>query len=701
MTRLTQLCSVLLLVQGCTLFTVAHANTPLDGEDKSNRTSERDIERISVTASPFKTRVNDSASAIEVLAGDEKARYQSLSLGASLDKMAGVSNVATGGQSGKPVLRGLSGDRIRILLDGVPQDHQQYGVRHPPNLDPVLADRVEVVKGPMSVLYGADAMGGVVNVISRPLLLDSSSTGIKRATLFSQYHSNNNQRSLYLDGDASYNNWGGYLGLGQTEADNFATPKVLTYPANTSGTAPLFSGEIPFTDFKARDLASAIGFANDTFESTLRYTFWSNDQNYLQQNGQPTGQFLKNHNVLFDSAYQFNDMLLIKSRLSWQQNLRDAGTGIAYQALNDDTVDLSLELNRYQGRFSVLHEAIGGWQGELGIDVVNKQQYTHVGNLIPDADSKSYSVFAFERQSAGRWVTEIGLRFDHMKQQADLSTRESDSRQWNALSGSLGLTWQFADSWLAITHLARGFRAPSVFDLYAKGVHGGVAAYQQGNPLLKEEYSFNKDVGIRYFTQRVNVSFIVFHNAIDDYIYQARTAELHAPSGLPIHRLEQCDARLWGSEIDAQWQFTDSLKLQANYTQINSKLSNSGTELPLLPADKVHAELLWQPETLLIFQAAELYLNTQYYAKKQSAGVYEPFSQYDRLPFGTASTESYALWNVGLKGELKLRSSPLILRLSVTNVFDKAHSNFLDTYKGYALGQGRSINLSLTLPIKG
>ncbi|WP_445425639.1 TSUP family transporter [Alishewanella sp. HL-SH06] len=347
-------------------------------------------------------------------------RMQSLSLGARLEKMAGVSNVATGVQSGKPVLRGLSGDRIRILLDGVPQDHQQYGVRHPPNLDPVLADRVEVVKGPMSVLYGADAMGGVVNVISRPLLLDSGSTGIKRATLFSQYHSNNNQRSLYLDGDASYNNWGGYLGLGQTEADNFATPKVLTYPANNSGTAPLFSGEIPFTDFKARDLASAIGFVNDTFESTLRYTFWSNDQNYLQQNGQPTGQFLKNHNVLFDSAYQFNDVLLIKSRLSWQQNLRDAGTGIAYQALNDDTVDLSLELNRYQGRFSVLHEAIGGWQGELGIDVVNKQQYTHVGNLIPDANSKSYSVFAFERQSAGRWVTEIGLRFDHMKQQADL-----------------------------------------------------------------------------------------------------------------------------------------------------------------------------------------------------------------------------------------------------------------------------------------
>lgn len=98
MTRLTQLCSVLLLVQGCTLFTFAHANTPLDGEDKLNHTSERDIERISVTASPFKTRVNDSASAIEVLAGDEKARYQSLSLGASLEKMAGVSNVPTGGQ---------------------------------------------------------------------------------------------------------------------------------------------------------------------------------------------------------------------------------------------------------------------------------------------------------------------------------------------------------------------------------------------------------------------------------------------------------------------------------------------------------------------------------------------------------------------------------------------------------------------------
>jgi len=237
MTRLTQLSLLLLLLQNGSLLTHAYAETYSQSEDKLEQSAERDIERISITASPFKTRVNDSASAIAVLAGDEKARYQSLSLGASLEKMAGVSNVATGGQSGKPVLRGLSGDRIRILLDGVPQDHQQYGVRHPPNLDPVLADRIEVVKGPMSVLYGADAMGGVVNVISRPLLLDSGSTGIKRATLFSQYHSNNNQRNLYLDGDATYNNWGGYLGFGQTEADNFSTSKVLTYPANTSSTA--------------------------------------------------------------------------------------------------------------------------------------------------------------------------------------------------------------------------------------------------------------------------------------------------------------------------------------------------------------------------------------------------------------------------------------------------------------------------------
>ncbi|KKO46800.1 hypothetical protein WG68_02300 [Arsukibacterium ikkense] len=551
----------------------------------------------------------------------------------------------------------------------------------------------------MSVLYGADAMGGVVNLISRPLLLNSGVSELNQATLFSQYHSNNNQRSLYFDADASYNNWGGYLGFGQTEADNFSTPSVLTFPLNISGTAPLFSGEIPFTDFKARDFASAIGFANNTFESTLRYMFWANDQNYLQQNGQPTGQFLTNHNLLLDNAYQMNENWLFKSRLSWQKNLRDASTGIAYQGLDDGNIDLSLELNRYQGRFSVVHDAIKGWQGELGFEVVDKQQRTYVGNLIPDANSNSYSLFAFERLEHGKWITEIGFRFDYISQQAHLAVNSSDSRHWNALSGSLGLTWQFADNWLATTHLARGFRAPSVFDLYALGVHGGVAAYQQGNPELEEEYSFNKDVGIRYFTQRINFSFIVFYNTIDEYIYQARTTELHAPSGLPIHQLRQGDARLLGSETEAQWQLTDSVKLVANFTKINSKLKDIGSELPLLPADKLHAELLWQPEKLLIFEAPELYLNAQYYAHKQSAGVYEPFSQYDKLPFGTASTPAYTLWNFGIKGELKAFSSPIVLRLSVNNVFDKAYSNFLDTYKGYALGQGRNMSVSLTIPI--
>ena len=688
-----------LFALGTTCQVLAANTSELANESDKADTLDPYIEQISVTASPFRTRIIDSASAVEVLAGDEKKRYQSLSLGVSLEKMAGVSNVATGGQSGKPVIRGLSGDRIRILLDGVPQDHQQYGVRHPPNVDPFLADQIEVVKGPMSVLYGADAMGGVVNLISRPLLVNSGVTGLNSATLFSQYHSNNSQRSLYFDADGAYKNWGGYLGGGKTLAGNFHAPDIQTYPLNSRGNAPLFAGVIPFTDFEAQDLAAAVGYANNQFETTLRYAFWSNDQNYLQQNGQASGQFLTNHNVLLDSIYQLNLDWLLKSRLSWQQNLRDAGTGVAYQDLNQSNIDLSLELNRYQGRFSLVHDSIAGWQGELGLDLVTKQQRTHIGSLLPDADTKSLALFAFERLEAENWITEIGVRFDHISQQADVTAQQRDQRSWNALSGSLGLTWRFTEHWLASTHLARGFRAPSVFDLYAQGVHGGVMAYQQGNPLLNEEYSLNKDIGIRYFTHKLNLSVTVFHNNIADYIYQARTGENHPPTGLPIHQLKQGDAELKGAEFDVTWQLVPSVKLSANYTLINSELKDVGAELPLLPADQMHTEILWQSGNFFGLTATEFYLNMQHFAKKQSAGAYEPFSQYDRLPFGTASTRAYQLWHVGMAGELSIGTTPVSISLAVKNVFDKAYSNFLDTYKGYAPGMGRSVNVSFSIPI--
>lgn len=125
-----------------------------------------DIERVRVTGSPMALKVEETAIAASILSGKNKLWHHSLSLGDSISHLAGVDTVSTGGQAGKPVIRGLTGNRVRVLQDGVPQDFQQFGVRHVPTVDPVNAYRIDVVRGPMSVIFGSDAMGGVVNVIS-------------------------------------------------------------------------------------------------------------------------------------------------------------------------------------------------------------------------------------------------------------------------------------------------------------------------------------------------------------------------------------------------------------------------------------------------------------------------------------------------------------------------------------------------------
>lgn len=666
--------------------------------DSNNEPSPANIERISVTASPFQSRVLDSAAAISILDGEEKRRYQSLSLGGSLEHLSGVSNISTGGQSGKPVMRGLSGDRVRILIDGVPQDHQQFGVRHPPNVDPFFAERIEVVKGPMSVLYGADAMGGVVNLVSKALPANYGLNGLHTASLSTEYKSNNNLRNLHFDIDAGFGNWGVSSAFGSAKAGSFRTPTVATGAAEDSTTNPLFAGTIPYTDFQIADAAFGLGYANDDLEASVRYIFWRNEQNNLQQNGLPTGQLLENENLIADINYLINPHWQLSSVLSWQQNRRDAGNGVRYQDLNSDTLDLSLQLDRYQWRLSAGHFTHNDWQGQFGVEWVEKEQRTKAGNLLPNSDYSSASAFLFEHYRLGDFIAEIGLRYDHIEQDTVLQSGERDIRSWNALSGSAGLTWQFADNLLTTAHVARGFRAPSVFDLYANGVHGGVAAFQRGNAELAEEYSLNKDIGVRYFSHRTNAAIVVFHSDISDYIYQANTQTVHEPSGLPIYALQQGDASIEGVELDWQMQVNDNLMLTANYTRIRSNLKALNSDLPMLPADNLYAALRWQLNDYARWQDNALHISVTSNSSKNAAGAYEPFAQYDRLPFGTASTPGYSLWNVGYSTTLYAQSTPVTVDLSVDNLFNKAHRNFLDTYKGYALGMGRSMNIKLTIP---
>jgi iron complex outermembrane receptor protein/hemoglobin/transferrin/lactoferrin receptor protein len=261
----------------------------------------------------------------------------------------------------------------------------------------------------------------------------------------------------------------------------------------------------------------------------------------------------------------------------------------------------------------------------------------------------------------------------------------------------------------AAANIGRGFRAPSFYNMYVYGYHGGVFAYQIGNPELNNEVSFDISASLRLRNERVEAFATIFQNRITNYIflYNAPDHPLAPPDEAFVFAHDQADAVLTGLDLSIRYNIFDWLICGGNYSFIDSEFSSGphqGDELPLMPADRICGEIKCILPNLFVLESPYVLLNGKYVHAKSAAGIYEPFGQFDDgigpdIPFGVASTDAYSLMNIGLGFDLKVMKTPVNIDLEITNLRDEDYRDFLDTYKGYALSPGRSINLKLNLPI--
>lgn len=653
---------------------------------------------ITITATPFATPTEQGPSAVDVLEGDEKQRTETLSLGATLDDLPGVATIATGGQVGNPVIRGLSGNRIRVLADGVAQDYQQYGVRHPANVDPLLAERIEVVRGPMSVLYGSDALGGVVNMISPDLPVAPDGSEVA-GRLTSGFASNNNEKLLGGEIRAAKDGFGLVVSGTWRDAGDMRTPSTATFAESGRTGDPRFTGRLDHTDHENRDGRIAFGYTGEQGEVEVSYTDWRSRQNFLLADGNPVGQHLENRDWAIRGEYALADNWLLKSRLHWQENVRQALTGADYDTLDSQGPDLDIRRDRRTARLGVEHPEWAGWQGEVGVERADVDQDLRVGGLTPDAEREAWAIYAFEQRDIGPVTLQLGARVDRIEQSAERSTAfpaiDTRERDYTVASGSAGLAWAIDDHWTVKANLGRGFRAPSIFELYADGVHGGVAAVQKGDPSLTEETSLNADLGLQWRSEQVEWSATVYRNRIADYIYLANTDTTQGP--LPVYEARQDDARLEGIELAGQWQFARHWTIDGGLDVVRGELDD-GRDLPLMPADSLRAGLAFDHGGGETFRDWHVRLGASHHFEKDAAGPYEPFAQFDNDSFGTASTDDYTLVSLGAGVSIPFQNeTDLRLTLEVDNLLDETYRDFLDTYKGYALGMGRNVRLRADL----
>ena len=667
------------------------------------------LDTISVTASPIHDHETfDIPAQVDVITKDQISAKATSSLGAILEDTPGVNNLSTGSQAGKPVIRGMNGERVKILSNGASTDFQTYGIRHISNTDPFLADAIEVIRGAQGVLYGSDALGGVVNILSPELLYTKEGESKLQGEVLGEYHTNNDERSSGVKIQAASGKLGVNIGVIKRKSGNLHTPDSDTWSqGEPSGDLPRFADELPYTNYESTSAQVAIGYTDNWGNIALQHTYWQSYQNYLGHGLAPAynpiasaGQDLSNNETQLKGEF-LNGEWIIKPSLSRTLNRRQAATNVPYELMNGSNIDLDIEVDRLDGKLALVHPQIGAFEGEIGIEGYDKKQSVREGHLVPNADESGKSLYLFEEADSERWIVQWGLRYDTR----DVDTSNSN-RHFSAIGGSVGATYKLTNTWNIAANLSRGFRAPSIFELYADGVHGGIQAYQVGNANLKEETTLGGDLSIRYKDDRTKASLTLYRTYINDYIYLANTGIRRNPTtgaivatgGVPEMSNQQTDAMMEGIEFSLETHLSEVTRFEGAFELIDGKDTSNNRDLTMIPANNLRLALYHSLGAFGTLKNNTISVNMKAYDDQQVAGAYEPFAQYNTMPFGSADTAGYTLWGIGYESTLSLMDYTANLGIKIDNLFDTKYRNFLDTYKGYTLGMGRNISFSLRIP---
>jgi outer membrane receptor protein involved in Fe transport len=689
----------------------------------SSDTQSISLDALTVSASPVhEHEAFEVPAQVDTINSTEITQKSTASLGKILEDIPGVNNIATGSQSGKPVIRGMSGERVKIVSNGSATDFQTYGIRHLANIDSFFAQNIEVVRGAQGVLYGSDALGGVVNVISPKLLSTSDDSVLYKGELAGEYNTNNNEWMSGIKAQIAKGKFGLNVGVSKREADNYKTASSPVYKSgDPAGTLPLFSGELPYTNFENTSAFIALGYIDEWGEVSLQHTYWQSYQNFLGHLSDLTpvssaGQDLSNNETQL-KAEIFAGEWIIKPMISHTINTREAATNTPYEIMDsvkgtDAYVDL--DVDRTDAKLAFIHPTFSILDGKIGIEGYDKDQTLNSGKLSPSAKEKGLGLYIFEEANIGEWIFQGGLRYSKIKIDAPtdgnnapfvvsgIFDASNNSKKFSAIAGSIGATYKLNTNFNIAANISRGFRAPSIFELYAGGVHGGVQAYQLGNPDLKEEISLGGDIALRYKDEKTKASITLYHTYIDNYIFLQNTGNSVTVGSmvLPEMKNEQTDATMQGIEFAFDTMLSKKTRATGAFEIIKGRDTKNDRSLPLIPANNLKLAIYQNLGNIAAMRNSTLFVDYKYVDDQQVGGTYEPFAQYNNTPFGTADTQSYSLWGVGYTSEIDIFEHKPKLSMKISNLFDKEYRDFLDTYKGYALGMGRNISFSLRVPFE-
>ena len=693
---------------------------------------------VIVTSFLRATSTRRTPTPVTIIKKEELFRGVSSNLIDALSKVPGVSQVSTGPAISKPVIRGLGYNRVVVMNDGIRQEGQQWGDEHGIEIDEYNVSRTEVLKVPASLIYGSDALAGVINIISNVPV----SEGVVKGNIFSNYQSNNRMMGNHFD--LAGNNKGFIWGV------NLSAKNAGDYNNKYDGT--VFNSR-----FLERNAGGYIGIEKSWGYSQLSFSNFYQNLGVVEGARAPDGRFLmlKDINgvaeeVVVDAeeAKRFtphvpmqkiqhtkytldNNIKLgndrLKATFGLQQNQRMEFGNV----LDLNEKELFFDLKTFNYALQYLQAEKNNWKNTFGVNGM-RQTNTNKGEaaLVPDYTSFDIGAFYYTQKRTDKTSWSGGLRYDQKFMNfinpaqfycppgmacIALYNPVESNRQFHNFSGAIGVAHDVSEQLTLKFNVARGFRAPNMAEMASYGAHEGTNRFEYGNEGLVSEKSLQFDAAVEWSNEHISFAGNVFYNTVKDYIfYQKLTAVGGGDSIIVDHSdalyafaFRQKDAHLYGAEfnIDFHPHPLDWLHVENSVSLIRGQFKEAldgSKNLPGIPSARWLSEI-----RIELFKKSKAIKNS--FINLQLDNVFaqqHPFVGYNT----ETSTPAYTLLNVGYSTQIQHRNKTLFsVSLVGQNITDVAYQHHLNRLKygpvNEATGRmgvfnmGRNFSFKVNIPI--
>ncbi len=617
------LCYALLLALAAPTLAQAQQQTAHD----THRSPAHDVlDKVIVTATPLHQTADQLVRPVEVLAGERLDELKAATLGSSLDRLPGIQSSYFGPGVGRPIIRGMDGARVQVLSDGTGTgDVSTVSIDHAVSIEPFLADRIEVLKGPASLLYGSGAIGGAVNVVDgrSPDQLPQTPFG-GRAEV--RAGSGNDERTgmFRLDGSTATEGRGWVFhadGLLRDTGDIKIPGNAVSaaHLAETGEAAdPDAEGTLPNSATRTVSGGLGVTYVGERGHLGLAASLYNTrygvpGHSHADHSHGTTDTHDEDHAVTIRLDQRRHELHGGLNDLGIFETLRFkyAHTDYTHTEHEGDEIGTVFNNQSHEARLELVHTPVFGWQGGFGLQA-QRRDFDAVGEeaFVPENRTRALGLFWLGQRDFGSLRAELGLRHDRSDIEATpitLLPRRQNTRDFRTTHVSAALRWHVNDDLSLQLGLDRAQRAPSAEELYSNGFHAATGMIEVGNDQLRRETSNRIELGARWRSERIKVQASAFYADYKDYIYQSylnlTATRILRDYGTPVLLWAQDDARLHGFELESTFTLIDNahghFDLRLYGDTVRARLRGSDTHelrVRILHGDHTHNYRAWLVE---------------------------------------------------------------------------------------------------------